>query len=111
MSTDKPSLKFPPNSRYHATPVIRGKLADGVERAWLGQRFPPDPDALATLEEHEVKGGERLDNIAAARLGDPEQYWRLCDANRALRPDELTEAPGRRLRVPLPEGMSGGSLV
>ena len=111
MTAPKPSLGFPPNSRYHATPVVRGRLADGVERAWLAQRFPPDPDALATLEPHEVRPGERLDNIAARRLGDPEQYWRLCDANRALRPDELTELAGRRLRVPLPEGMAGGSLV
>jgi hypothetical protein len=111
VTVDKPSLTFPPNSRYHATPVIREKLADGVERAWLAQRFPPDPDTLATLEEHEVTPGERLDNIAAARLGDPEQFWKLCDANRALRPDALTATPGRRLRVPLPEGMTGGSLV
>ena len=111
MTVDKPSLTFPPNSRYHSTAVIRAKLADGVERAWLAQRFPPDPATLATLEIHEVKAGERLDNIAAARLGDPEQFWRLCDANRAMRPDALTETPGRRLRVPLPEGMTGGRLV
>lgn len=111
MTVARPSLSFPPNSRYHASAIVRGKLADGVERAWLAQRFPPDPDTLATLEEHQVKPGDRLDNIAAARIGDPEQFWRLCDANRALRPDELTRTPGRRLRVPLPEGMIGGSLV
>ena len=111
MSAREPSLNFPPNSRYHRVGVIRDKLADGVERVWLEQRFPPDPDALATVQVHEVKGGERLDNIAAATLGDAEQYWRLCDSNRALRPDELTDTPGRRLRIPLPEGMTGGSLV
>jgi hypothetical protein len=111
VSARQPSLSFPPNSRYHRVAVIRGRLADGVERVWLAQRFPPDPDTLATAEKHEVKPGERLDNIAAARLGDPEQYWRLCDANRALRPDELTETAGRRLRITLPEGMTGGSLV
>jgi hypothetical protein len=110
MSAADASLNFPPNSRYHRVAVVRGKLADGVERVWLAQRFPPDPDMLATADVHDVKGGERLDNIAAARLGDPEQFWRLCDANRALRPDELEE-PGRRLRIPLPEGMTGGSLV
>ena len=109
--TVDPRLSFPPNSRYHGSATVRRKLADGVERVWLAQRFPPDPDALATAEMHEVRGGERLDNIAAARLGDPEQYWRLCDANRALRPDELTETAGRRLRITLPEGMTGGSLV
>jgi hypothetical protein len=111
VSADRPNLNFPPNSRYHSTPCVRRRLGDGVERVWLAQRFPPDPATLASFEEHEVQGGERLDNIAAGRLGDPEQYWRLCDANRALRPDELTETPGRRLRIPLPEGMSGGSIV
>jgi hypothetical protein len=34
--------------------------------------------------------------------------WRLCDANGAMRPDELTETPGRRLRITLPEGIPGG---
>ena len=106
-----PGHSFPPNSRYHKSAVVKRTLADGVERAWLARRFPPHPEALATVDEHEVKSGERLDNIAAARLGDPEQFWRLCDANRALRPDELTEEIGRRLRVPLPEGMTGGTLV
>ena len=40
-------------------------------------------------------------------LGDPEQFWRVCDANRAMRPDELTETIGRRLRITLPEGIPG----
>ena len=51
--------------------------------------------------------GERLDNIAAQYLGDPEQFWRICDANGAMRPDELTETVGRRLRITLPEGIPG----
>ena len=45
--------------------------------------------------------------MAARRLGDPEQLWRLADADRALDPHELTEEVGRRLRVPLPEGVPG----
>ena len=51
--------------------------------------------------------GDRLDNITAQYLGDPEQFWRICDANDAMRPDELTETIGRRLRITLPEGMPG----
>ena len=49
--------------------------------------------------------GDRLDNIAARYLGDPELFWRLCDANVALRPTELTETIGRRILITLPEGM------
>ena len=33
--------------------------------------------------------------------------WRICDANGALRPEELTELIGRRLRITLPEGVPG----
>jgi hypothetical protein len=53
--------------------------------------------------------GDRLDNIAALYLGDPEQFWRICDANAAMRPNELTETIGRRLRITLPEGIPGTS--
>ncbi|MFZ1707308.1 MAG: LysM domain-containing protein, partial [Anaerolineae bacterium] len=59
------------------------------------------------LQEHTVAEGERPDLIAAAYLGDPEQFWRLCDANGVMRPEELTEEVGRRLRITLPEGIPG----
>jgi len=54
---------------------------------------------------------DRLDNIAAHYLGDPEQFWRLADANNAMRPEELTEEVGRRLRVTHPEGMTGVQIA
>jgi len=59
------------------------------------------------LQWHRVTQGERLDNVTAKYLGDPEQFWRLCDANRALRPQELTETLGRRIAITLPEGIPG----
>jgi len=49
--------------------------------------------------------------VHARVLGDPELFWRLCDANDTLHPQELTEAVGRRLSVPLPEGIPGGGRV
>jgi hypothetical protein len=58
-----------------------------------------------TLFEHTVTQGERLDNIAAQYLGDPEQFWRICDANAVLRPDELTDTTGRRIRITMPAGI------
>jgi hypothetical protein len=63
---------------------------------------------LALLQEHEVTQGDRLDNITHRYLGDPEQFWRLCDANGAMRPEEL-EVPGRRLRITLPDGVPGAT--
>jgi hypothetical protein len=57
------------------------------------------------LTEHTVNEGERLDNITALYLGDPEQFWRVCDANGVIRPEELTETVGRKIRITLPEGI------
>jgi hypothetical protein len=98
---------FPPTSRYALTPTMTFVRADGSMVTYLKRRFVPAPENLALLQWHQVVQGERLDNIAAKYLGDPEQFWRLCDANRALRPQELTETIGEKLRITLPEGIPG----
>ena len=98
---------FPPNSRYAgiATAIYD---PDGERPIiYLRRRFVPPPERLGLLVEHVLRQGERPGHIAAAEIGDPELFWRLCDANRALHPAELTAELGRRLRVPLPEGMPG----
>jgi hypothetical protein len=96
-----------PTSRYYLIPTATYETPDGEAIVYLRRRLAPPPEDLALLEEHTVALGERLDTIAAARLGDPEQFWRICDANRALRPDELTATVGRRLRITLPQGVPG----
>jgi len=101
------SEQLPPTSRYHGLDVGEVVSPDGVTRTYLRRRFVPPPERFALLTEHVVTGGDRLDRITAAYLGDPEQFWRVCDANRAMRPDELTEVIGRRLRISLPEGIPG----
>lgn len=98
---------FPPNSRYHATPTAQFVTAEGGTVVYLRRRFLPQPEALALLQEHVVAASDRLDNLAARYLDDPELFWRICDANRALRPDELLDEVGRRLRITLPEGVPG----
>lgn len=98
---------FPPNSRYHRTPTAKLVAEDGREIVCLRRRFVPPPERFALLFEHTVTQGERLDQIAFQYLGDPEQFWRVCDANAAIRPNELTETTGRRLRITLPEGIPG----
>ena len=101
------SDKFPPGSRYHDIEVATVAGPDGRAIAYLRRRFVPQPERFALLREHVVRAGERLDHLAALYLGDPEQFWRICDANGAMRPQELTEAVGRRLRITLPEGIPG----
>lgn len=94
-------------SRYYAIEQVELETPDGKEIKYLRRRFVPPAERFQLLQEHSVSEGERLDNITAQYLGDAEQFWRLCDANNAVRPDELTETIGRRLRITLPEGIPG----
>jgi hypothetical protein len=102
-------MTFPPTSRYSGIETATFESRDGKSYAYLRRRFVPPPERFSTLQEHVVVQGDRLDNITARYLGDPLQFWRLCDANRATRPEGLTEEPGRRLRITLPEGVPGAS--
>ncbi len=98
---------FSLTSRYFGIPTATLDTADGRKIIYIRRRFVPPPERFELLLEHLVTQGERLDLIAAQYLGDPEQFWRLCDANGAIRPDELTETVGRQLRITLPEGIPG----
>jgi hypothetical protein len=98
---------FPPTSRYHGIETATLEGSNGQPIAYLRRRFVPPPERFAPLQEHTVTQGDRLDNLAAQYVGDPEQFWQLCDANGAIRPEELTETIGRTLRITLPEGIPG----
>ena len=98
---------FPTTSRYNKTLLASLTMPDGTEIKYLRRRFLPSPENFALLQEHTVSEGERLDHIAAKYLGDPEQFWRLCDANGAIRPNELLEPIGRQIRITLPENIPG----
>lgn len=98
-------MTFPPGSRYHDIPTAEHTAADGRIVRYVRRRFlPPIPPPGGDVGEHVVAQGDRLDNVTAQYLGDPEQFWRLCDANGAMWPDELTAETGRRLRIPNPFG-------
>ena len=100
-----PHVSFPPSSRYHGIATRKLELP-GEPIVYLARRFVPQPERFSALGDHVVTSGERLDHIAARHFGDAELFWRLCDANRALRPDDLLEL-GRRLVITLPEGVAG----
>jgi hypothetical protein len=101
--------QFPPNSRYYLLPTTTLTLADGRILSYLTRRFVPQPERFALLKQHAVVQNDRLDNLAARYFNDPVQFWRVCDANRAMRPDELVEVIGRLLRITLPEGVPSGA--
>lgn len=96
---------FEPTSRYSSIDVAKMSVtdADGTPREirYLRRRFTPSMEGMTTLVEHSFTQGERLDNITARYLGDPTQFWRLCDANNVLCPDELEEV-GRVIKIALP---------
>src|SRR5438105_11542461 len=96
---------FPPTSRYAGVPTTTLQVSEEKAIAYLRRRFVPQPGRFALLQEHLVVAGDRLDNVTARYLSDPEQFWRIADANGAMKPWELTATVGRRLRVTLPEGI------
>ena len=99
------SSNFPATSRYHGIPTAQYTNSHGKTYLYLRRRFVSSPEAFSDFQEHVVSQGERPDHLATRYLGDPELFWQLCDANRSMKPDELTEAPGRTIRITLPEGV------
>jgi hypothetical protein len=99
-------MPFQPTSRYFSTEIATYEASDGTLIRYLRRRFLPPLDRFTLMQVHSVTEGERLDNITARYLGDPEQFWRVCDANPIMLPEEL-EAIGRRIRITLPEGIPG----
>ncbi|WP_394840105.1 LysM peptidoglycan-binding domain-containing protein [Pendulispora rubella] len=95
-----------PTSRYFTAGTAELTLPDGTKVIYLARRLIAPPESFAFLREHTVREGERLDHIAAEHLGDPEQFWRICDANAALNPDDLLRIGGI-IRITLPEGLPG----
>lgn len=95
---------FPADSRFHGIPTRSFTAPDGRQFPYLARRFAPPPEAFATLGWRIVTEGERLDQIAAATIGNPEVFWLICDANRAVWPEDLGAA-GTELRLTLPAGV------
>lgn len=88
---------FFPGSRYLNVPDAVHVDASGREIVYKLLRPIPLPP---TQQGHAVALGQRLDHIAFQHYGDPEQYWRIADANRAFHPADLTEV-GRVLGIAL----------
>jgi nucleoid-associated protein YgaU len=92
---------FDPPSRYFALETATLETKNGAVR-YTRRRFLPHGEQMPVLTEAAVVQGDRLDLLAARTLGDPEQFWRICDANNAMDPSDLTARPGQVLRVPMP---------
>ena len=94
---------FDPTSRYYPIEQATHTTEGGRALRYVRRRFLPRGRSIPLLVEHRVEDGERLDLITARTLGDPEQFWQVADANDGMNPRELTEEPGRLLRIPVPQ--------
>lgn len=106
-SAKLPSHNFPMTSRYYPVPTAKMDGPDGEPIIYLRRRFVPPPEHYSSQQMHRVTDGERLDNITALYLVDPEQFWQVADANGAMQPQELTEQAGNIVRIPSALGISG----
>ena len=99
--------RFPATSRYNGIETATLTGDDGTPIVYLRRRIVPPPDRFMVIQVHLMKPGDRLDLLAAQFFGDPQQFWRICDANAVIDPDELSQSPGMRVRITLPEGIVG----
>jgi hypothetical protein len=90
---------FPKGSRYETVPDVVWTDPAGREIVYKRLRVIPSPGPA--VQGYLVSGGDRLDLIAFRLYRDPEQFWRICDGNTAMRPDDLVAELGRRLVIPL----------
>lgn len=95
---------YPRSSRYHDAEIGVHVQDDGTEVRYTKRRLLPplEHDATDDTSTHTVSSGERVDHLGLRYFGDPEQWWRIADANPVLDPAELTAEPGARIAVPLP---------
>lgn len=101
-----PQTSYAPDSRYYGLAPSTYTTADGRTIRYTSRRFIPQPQRFATISTHIVGQGERIDVMATQFFGDPLLYWRLCDANLAVRPDDLERA-GLIVNVTLAAGFAG----
>jgi hypothetical protein len=96
---------FAPTSRYYGLETAQLAVTDpdGLPRtiAYTRRRLIPPLAEATRIVEHAVAAGERLDTVTARYLGDPTQFWQICDANLVLRPEELEDV-GRAVHIALP---------
>ena len=75
---------FDNNSRYYVLETATYTAPSGKVIAYKRRRFLPQGKDLPLLVEVTVNDGDRLDTIGSRTIGDPEQFWRIGDANNAM---------------------------
>jgi hypothetical protein len=94
---------FEQNSRYINIQTATLKEDSGREISYVRRRFLPRSADLPTLTQVTVTQSDRLDLLTSRAIGDPEQFWRVCDASNAMNPVDLTREAGRTVTIPIPQ--------
>lgn len=100
---------FDSTSRYVSIATATVNVPDGRggsrEVRYVRRRWVPRAESMPRLAVHTFTQGDRLDTITHQYLGDPTQFWRVCDANSAMNPPDLTAETGigRSLVIPVPQ--------
>jgi hypothetical protein len=88
-------------SRYADVETHETRDVQGRVLRYKKVRFiPPTP----AQQRHAVRADERLDHIAERYYHDPERFWRICDANVAMWPNELVATTGQLILIPAAKG-------
>lgn len=94
---------FDHTSRYYNLETAEYVGPDTRKIAYKRRRFLPQGQTMPLLQEFTTIEGDRLDLITNGTLGDPLQFWQVCDANNTMNPEELTAEIGKIIRIPTPQ--------
>lgn len=88
-------------SRYQNVDTTQITDANGRVIRYKKVRFiSPTPAVLG----HTVVQGERLDQISNSYYKDAQRFWRICDANFSLWPDDLVSTANTKILIPPSQG-------
>jgi hypothetical protein len=88
---------FDRDSRYSKLTPLTVTGPGGRTVSIVPIRFIP---ATAAVITRRIKQGDRPDLLAYEFYKEPELFWRIADANEALRPSELIAQPGGLIGIP-----------
>lgn len=92
---------FSQRSRYKDVQTTQVTDATGRVIPYIKVRFiPPTPAVVG----HTVIQSERLDLISNDYYKDAQRFWRICDANFAMWPDDEVAVPNTTILIPPSEG-------
>ena len=94
---------FDQRSRYRDVEDAEYTTESGRVVIFRRRRILPRIEDLQMRGSVQVIPNERIDHLAARTIGDPLQFWQLCDANGVMNPQELLEDKKGLVHVPQPQ--------